>query len=144
MGQRVVGELRQRTRVLLHHVVGGRLPFGHHGAGEVGDGAEQLVALLLGLCELLGNDALRLLEGSHAGAGLGGLLFLPLFHQGADGGGDAVELGGFVVILQLQLTAAVVKGYYPCYGLGSVQAFHGQTCHNLFGVGFYLLKCKHF
>ena len=87
---------------------------------------------------------LRLLEGSHAGAGLGGLLFLPLFHQGADGGGDAVELGGFVVILQLQLTAAVVKGYYPCDGLGSVKAFHGQTCHNLFGVGFYLLKCKHF
>ena len=143
MGQRVLGELGQGAGGLLHHVVGGGFTLGHHGAGEVGDGAEEFVALLFGLRELLGDDALGFLQGAHLRARLGGLLLLALLHQGADRGGDAVELGSLVVVFKLQLAATVVEGYYAGDRLGAVETFDGQACHHLFGVCFYLLECKH-
>ncbi len=139
VGKRVLGEVGHRAADFLDHVILGRFPFGHHVAGKVGDSAEQLVELLLDSRQAGGDFLLGILEGAHLGLGLVGLILLALLHQLAYGGGDAVELSRLVVIVELQLAAALVEREDVVDRRLAVETLDGQTRHHMGGVGLYLL-----
>ena len=101
VGEGILGEIGHRATGFLNYVVLGGFTFRHHVAGEVGDSAEEVAELLLCGCELHGYLLLGILEGTDLSLGLICLVLLALLHQLADGGGDTVQLGGLVVIVEL-------------------------------------------
>ncbi len=99
--------------------------------------------LLLCLGQVLGNLFLRIFKSGHTGLGHFGLIAFPLFHQCPDRGCYAVKLGGFIIIVELELTAALIEGKHLIDGLFAIEPLHSQTADYLCGVSFNLLKSKH-
>ena len=68
----------------------------------------------------------------------------PFFHKCSDLGGEFVEFGGLVVVLELEGAAAGVEFKHLVYGFFAFEAFYGEPADCILRVGFYLLYCKHF
>ena len=139
MGQGIRAEFGHRASGFLNHIVGGSLAFGHHGAGNVGDGEENVANLEFGSGEAVGHEFLRLFQCGHFLFGLFGLLFFALLHQRAYAGGKLAEAGGLVVVVELELTAAVVKFQYFFNRFLAVESFYGKTLYDESGILFNLL-----
>ena len=143
MGKGVGRQVGHRAAGLLDHIVGGSLAFGHHVAGHVGHVEQDVADVVLCLGELVGKILLGCLDVGNSSLGLLGESLLAGLHMSADRGGELVELGCHIVILQLQSAAVVVELDYAGYGLASVKALDRQARDDALGVGLDLLHCEH-
>ena len=139
VGECVLGEVGHRAAGLLHHIVVGGEAFGHIGAGEVGDGEQQVAHLHLTLVEPL-LEALGLpLDAGHFLLCLFGALFVAGLHGGADRGGELLERGGVGVAALLEASALGVDLKDFGDDGPAVEAFDCQPFHHKIRVGLYCL-----
>ena len=143
MRKSVFGQVGHGASGFLDNVVGGAGAFGNHCAGDVGDVEQYVAYAFFGSGQCIGSGFLAFLECGYFGLlGFGGSA-VSGFHEGADGFGVFFELGGGIVVLQLEATAFGVQFEDAVYGLGAVKALDSKTADDVLRVLFDLLKCKH-
>ncbi len=143
VGEGVGAEIGHGAAGEFHYIVGGSLAFGYSLAGNVGDIEEFVADSVLGAAEFFGYGFLLFLEHCHGlFCGLG-LVAASVLHGLAYGISLAFEVGGGVVVAELEATAQIVEREHAVDRFFGIEAFHGQALDDISGVGLYLLECKH-